>query len=139
MYTGITGLWRQGVWLEQVPVCHITSVHVTAGGGIRSLIVDVSATCGRLLVATVRRADGGAEIGVAEGTCCRLQINVDVDLVLWSPEAPVMYEVSLALDSGDAVVHPFGLRHIAVKSGVLALNGNPIFMHGVLHQGYWPE
>ena len=29
-YTAVTGLWRRGLWIEQLPSCHIQDVKITA-------------------------------------------------------------------------------------------------------------
>ena len=61
----------------------------------------------------------------------------------WTPEDPFLYDVTITLGGGDTVTSYFGMRKFgsAVVNGkkVLALNGEPIFMSGVLDQGYWSD
>ena len=60
----------------------------------------------------------------------------------WSPEAPHLYEMTVTAGT-DHVETYFGLRTIEIKNvdGVnrVCLNEKPIFLHGVLDQGYFPE
>jgi hypothetical protein len=67
---------------------------------------------------------------------------------LWSPDSPHLYDLSVELldqgESSDLVQSYFGLRKIAVAKddkGVnrLMLNNKPLFQHGPLDQGFWPD
>lgn len=61
---------------------------------------------------------------------------------LWSPEEPYLYTMRIAAGE-DAVETYFALRTIEIKdiNGVprVCLNNKPIFMHGVLDQGYFSD
>lgn len=60
--------------------------------------------------------------------------------VLWNTEHPYLYEISVTMGE-DTVASYFGLRTIEVKKvdGIprVCLNGEPIFLQGVLDQGYF--
>ena len=60
--------------------------------------------------------------------------------VLWTPEHPYLYEIQVET-GGDRVSSYFGLRTIEVKQvdnmPRVCLNGEPVFLHGVLDQGYF--
>lgn len=60
--------------------------------------------------------------------------------VLWSPENPWLYEITVTMGE-DIVSSYFGLRTIEIqkRKGIprVCLNGEPIFLHGVLDQGYF--
>ena len=62
--------------------------------------------------------------------------------VLWTTENPHLYSMKVICEE-DSVETYFALRTIDIRniSGVnrVCLNGTPIFMHGVLDQGYFPE
>lgn len=71
---------------------------------------------------------------------------------LWSPENPHLYPVEFILrDAGlpsdyrqdgrvvDHVDSYIGLRTVSVSGRRVLLNGEPIFLKGVLDQGFWPE
>lgn len=61
---------------------------------------------------------------------------------LWSPEEPYLYTMRIAAGE-DEVETYFALRTIEIKdiNGVprVCLNNKPIFMHGVLDQGYYSD
>ncbi len=60
--------------------------------------------------------------------------------VLWSPEHPYLYRMTVSM--GEDTVHSyFGLRTVEVRQveGIprVCLNGKPVFLQGVLDQGYF--
>lgn len=61
---------------------------------------------------------------------------------LWSPDSPHLYPMSVTVGD-DTVESYFALRKIEIREieGVqrVCLNGEPVFLHGVLDQGYYPE
>ena len=64
------------------------------------------------------------------------------DAQLWSPESPTLYDIGITLQD-DYVQAYTGFR--TVSRGTVnfiprpALNGVPMFVWGVLDQGYWPD
>ena len=73
-----------------------------------------------------------SRIPLADGTCYQP--------LLWTTEHPYLYEMTVGLGE-DKVSSYFGLRTIAVEQhdGIpkVCLNGEPVFLHGVLDQGYF--
>lgn len=69
-------------------------------------------------------------------------IDLGDDPKEWTPEHPYLYDVTIYSDT-DAVHSYFGFRDISKIeiNGFLypALNGKPIFLTGLLDQGYYPE
>ena len=62
---------------------------------------------------------------------------------LWSPEDPALYDVSFSLGK-DQVRSYFGMRRITRERDVSGiwrtyLNGKPLFLTGLLDQGYYPD
>ncbi|WP_322354510.1 glycoside hydrolase family 2 protein [Paratractidigestivibacter sp.] len=142
-YTTQSGIWRD-VWLEVVPATHLTSLQVDASlDGEVSLTVGVDGAGAEAAVVRARILDEGEEVAAAAGVvgaplCVRIP-----QPRLWSPADPHLYDVELTL--GDDVVRSyFGMREVEVRPDVdgcrrFFLNGEPLFMRGVLDQGYWPD
>lgn len=146
-YAAQSGVW-QPVWLEVVPACRVESLalrpdpaasmlrlEVRVCGAGRLLHVDVTAPDGALVARETVRADD-------DGVALEVQVPIP-DLRLWSPDDPCLYGV--ALRYGHDVVHSYAaFRTVEVardEHGVFRflLNGEPLFLRGVLDQGYWPD
>ncbi len=129
-YTNISGIW-QTVWLESVPQDYIEDIKVTTD------------LCGADIY--VRGGDAqktlcfeGKEYAF-EGEHFRLDIS---EPRLWTPDCPHLYEFEVR-SGEDSVRSYFGLRTVSVeKRGertVICLNGQPLFCHGLLDQGYFSD
>ncbi len=150
-YTPVSGIW-QSVWLEPVPDSYIERLDVTADTRkVRIAVVwggkkQVSDTAESLSV-TIKLHDGVlhtvyaqedtveidmSRIPLEDGTCYQP--------LLWTPEHPYLYQMTVELGE-DRVSSYFGLRTVAVerRGGIprVCLNGEPLFLHGVLDQGYF--
>jgi beta-glucuronidase len=58
------------------------------------------------------------------------EINFNVDLTLWSPDNPKLYEVAIEAET-DRVQDQIGFRSIESRGTEILLNGRPIFLRGV--------
>ncbi len=109
-YTPFSGIWKS-VWLEQVPEEYIHSIKITPD--LKGVTLDI---------------DGETE-----------RIDIE-DPHLWTPEDPYLYTRTITKGK-DSVDIYFGLRTIEIKEidGInrVCLNGKPIFLHGLLDQGYY--
>jgi hypothetical protein len=66
------------------------------------------------------------------------------DVKLWDTHDPHLYSISLTLQDSegkirDKQVHRIGMRTFEVKERQFMLNGQPIYLRGVLHWGYYPD
>ena len=132
-YTPVSGIW-QSVWLEAVPEKHIQNIRFTPDltgvqvevEGVEECEITVQLGDGKTITQTIR-------------TSARIEIP---EPRLWSPEIPHLYPVTLTAGE-DRVESHFALRTISIKvlNGVsrVCLNDEPIFIHGVLDQGYFPD
>lgn len=135
-YTQVSGIW-QPVWLEAVPEeGRITALRLTP---------DLSGV-------TLEAETGGAEYTVTvpleNGDSLTLTSRaptVRIDLPsphLWMPEDPYLYDLTVATQT-DRVESYFALRTVSVKEVEgqlrLCLNEAPVFLHGVLDQGYYED
>jgi len=60
----------------------------------------------------------------------RAEFAFDVDLTLWSPENPKLYDVEVAAET-DTVAERIGFRSIETSGTDILLNGKPIFLRGI--------
>lgn len=128
-YTPVSGIW-QTVWLEYVPCSYI-----------QELTIETDLTCARITVAPALSGKVYCKDTVYElkdGVAVITPENPN----LWSPENPYLYEFIVETQE-DRVESYFALRQLSIqKVGEyphLCLNGKPVFFHGLLDQGYWPD
>ncbi len=60
----------------------------------------------------------------------------------WSPQTPVLATVAVTIADGtrrDRWLRRYGLRRFAVNGSHFELNGEPLYLKGVLFQPYWPR
>lgn len=145
-FTPTSGIW-QSVWLERrgrtwadavaVRGDSLTALAVTGvlrGDAAGRGVVDVVVADGDRTVASRRvtaQGDGSFALDVPL-----------VDPRTWSPADPHLYWVTVTAGDGevrDEVVVTAGLRRVEVRGEQLFLNGERLYVRGVLDQGYWPE
>ena len=73
----------------------------------------------------------------------RFELTVEQP-ALWSPATPTLYDLQLTLkDSAGNIIDRCdsytGLRQISVKDRTMYLNDSPLYLRGILDQGYFPE
>jgi beta-galactosidase/beta-glucuronidase len=148
-YTPTSGIW-QTVWIEPVKEAFIERLEITpdVDAGEVKLVVSPHGVMRRTpIVATITPPGGGAPISADGFTGRPLSIKIP-DAKLWSPETPVLYDLSVQLKVNNAVSDEvgsyFGMRKISVakdEHGInrLLLNNKPYFMAGPLDQGFWPD
>ncbi|XOV89301.1 MAG: glycoside hydrolase family 2 protein [Pseudomonadota bacterium] len=146
-YDAVTGIW-QTAWLE--PLGPVSVEEISSQFRLADNTLTVTAGFSR-------QFDGDLEIRVlrdglelacgSTSTDYRAEARVSLQLempALWSPSSPTLHQLELTLtsrsrDHQDRVVSYVGLREITVNSGKLCLNGEPLYLRGVLDQGYFPE
>ena len=144
-YDAVTGIW-QTVWLEPVNKDHITETAISyhLDDATFSLLLGFSRHfTGDVEVSLL---DAGGPVATSSQYCDgRSEVRVSLalkDPKLWSPERPSLYDLKLKL-SRDSIeldsVHSYaGLREVLIKDGRILLNGAPIYLRGILDQGYFP-
>lgn len=139
-YTPVSGIW-QSVWMEAVPQKYIRSIRVTPDLKGIDLLVDSDAPHCEV---TVRLA--GQEVARASYALTdRAQRIVipEEHRRLWTPDDPQLYDLTVRAGE-DQVESYFALRTVSIEPDVagvqrICLNGQPVFLNGVLDQGYFPE
>lgn len=142
-YTAATGIW-QTVWLEPVPVAHITGLKITPDVDKSSLRLTVESG-GDATVRVLAQA-GSKTVAAATGKTNTELVLPIVNPRLWSPDDPYLYnlKVSLGAKNGDSVDSYFAMRKISLGKDEkgqtrIFLNNKFLFQVGALDQGYWPD
>ncbi len=116
-YTKVSGIWKN-VWLENVP-----SVYVAEW----TMLPDLTGV------------DCTARMNTGETFHARIEPE---ERRSWTPEDPFLYALRVTAGE-DTFFSYFALRTVTVENvhGVnrVCLNKTPVFLHGVLDQGYWPR
>lgn len=148
-YTPVSGIW-QTVWCEEVPKTYIKNLRITPDEKRVCIAVEMygaeksRSAAGVVSVVlhdgtTYEQAFGNGET-VIDFTSIRTAEGEPYVARKWSPEDPYLYRATIAVDD-DSVETYFALREISVCkiNGVnrVCLNGTPIFLNGVLDQGYF--
>ena len=132
-YTPVSGIW-QSVWLESVPKKYVKSIKVvTSLSGAKIYFTGIDT--GTLKLTT----PSGADTYEIDHGICDIKLN---NPSLWSPDSPYLYYYTVKAGE-DTVSSYFALRELSIKeingSPRICLNGEPIFFHGVLDQGYFSD
>ena len=139
-YTPTSGIWGS-VWLESVPDQVIQNLVIEPDFDAKSVKISAKFE-GKMMTSEVAVSFAGKLI--AKGV---LDENLSVVLPLprflpWTPEKPYLYDVSVTINE-DKVTSYFGMRKFSMMEvdghQVFALNNAPLFLSGVLDQGYFPE
>lgn len=136
-----SGIW-QSVWLELRPAVFIRELQLHPTAELSGLDVTIefggAITAGRLELSVLETGDRA----VVELNGPRAEARIDFDAPrLWSPQDPYLYHVQAVLSTPtgrDKVTSYTGLRAVEVRGNELHLNGERLFVRGVLDQGYWP-
>lgn len=136
-YTPVSGIWQQ-VWLEHVPDLYIEKLEITPSLDR----VKISVICNKPAeqIRTVITLPGG-KMREAESADGNFEIEIP-NPHLWTPDDPYLYDLTVYAGA-DCVQSYFALRTIEICriDGVrrVCLNQKPIFLHGVLDQGYFED
>jgi hypothetical protein len=146
-YTPSTGIW-QTVWLEPVNKSYISSFRIVtnADDGSITFKTNIINSGTNSLEFTVKNA--GKQVAEATGITGQ-DVTVKIkDPVLWSPENPFLYDISIELKDGkktiDKVTSYTGIRKIATGKANdgftrILLNNKFVYQNGPLDQGFWPD
>ena len=133
-YTPQSGIFLP-VYIESVPYIHVKSFKITPDIDRQEIVINVKST-----------ADV-CELSIFDEVT-RVPTNEDIpvpikDMHLWSPEDPYLYPIKIKVRD-DEVSSYFAMRKFSIMNDEnniprLALNNKPIFMKGVLDQGYYQK
>lgn len=149
-YTAQSGIW-QTVWTEWVPATFVRTLKVTPDyekgevdlqlSVLGSAPLRVTVLCGEACLfdasfsmAVNKETAGGGSLNV----CAQIP-----EIHPWTPGDPFLYTLKLSYGE-DHIESYFAMRCFTVEpdeKGIprFCLNHKPLFLHGVLDQGYWPD
>ena len=132
-YTPVSGIWGS-VWLEEVPEDYIEQIKITPD--LKGIRINTS-VCGTVdrITAEIKLPDGKTAVYTDLGTDAYIPIE---NPVLWCPENPQIYPITITMGQ-DRVESYFALRTVEIQGKKVLLNGKPVFLNGVLDQGYFPD
>lgn len=144
-YTPVTGIW-QSVWMESVPQDFIEAIKMTPD--LSGVAIEIKKTADIPVYITIP-IDGDTITKTCYGS--EIYINLQKELKelggedklqYWTPDHPHLYTIRLNMGE-DSIDSYFALRTIEIKeiAGIkrICLNDEPIFLHGVLDQGYYSD
>jgi beta-galactosidase/beta-glucuronidase len=145
-YGPIGGIW-QSVWLEQRPATFIRSLRLfpqpAAGVVVVAATLSGALPANAALHATVYDPSGLVVAEAALDAGGHGQAQLTGAPALWSPDTPHLYRVEATLSAGgqvqDTLSDTCGFRTVEARDGRIYLNGQPIYLRGVLDQAYYPE
>jgi hypothetical protein len=145
-YGPIGGIW-QSVYVEMRPQIHLRSLRLTPNAATGEIEIHAAVNqpaADQSLIIRIADPNGmevaQVSLNALEGT---LVLDNPGDLRLWSPDDPALYTATAELrvdgQSVDELRSTFGFRTVEARDGRIYLNGEPVYLRGVLDQAYYPE
>ncbi|TCC30307.1 glycoside hydrolase family 2 protein [Kribbella speibonae] len=128
-FTPSSGIW-QTVWLEPRPTAYISRLDLRPTDALDGIEVTLAGP------SPVRLEIPGVVVREFSQWPGKVTLPIPQPR-LWSPDDPHLYDV-IATAGADTVRGYTGLRKVEWQGGVLAVNGVPTYVRGVLDQGFWP-
>jgi hypothetical protein len=146
-YTSTTGIW-QTVWIEPVNECHINSFRTVTNSDSGTITFKTEVKNGGSGSLTFKIKRDGKTIASANGST-NSETTVKIkDPVLWSPDKPFLYDITIELKNNnrtvDFVKSYTGIRKISIGKTAdgftrMLLNNEFVYQNGPLDQGFWPD
>lgn len=137
-YTPVSGIW-QTVWLESVPRDYIEGLKITPD--LTGVLLEVRTQAKEYEV--IIHAPEKDIRRTVTGQSVRIDLEQEgCSPVCWTPKQPFLYEFTVRTHT-DQVESYFALRTVDIRlvdeKQRICLNGKPIFLHGILDQGYYSD
>lgn len=132
-YTPVSGIW-QTVWIESVSDDYIENLTITPNIDNNSVTIVVKTTAENV---SLKVLDGEEVIYKHKDSNHVFDIKLD-NVKLWSPDNPFLYNIEISTKH-DEIKSYFAMRKFSVDDKHILLNNKPIFINGLLDQGYFPD
>ena len=144
-YTPVSGIW-QNVWLENVPESYITNLKIDTDLEQVEISLTYNSTDCNLDIFEVSielPAENTMEHNTITQSFAGNKGVISIpNPIHWTPGNPHLYHMTITAGK-DVVKSYFALRTIGIErvEGInrVCLNHHPIFLHGVLDQGYFHD
>ena len=142
-YTRTTGIW-QTVWLERVPLSHITKLKIYPDVKNQCAHLHMGVKCASGATLTARAYYDGQPMGEVS---CTADANNMLTLPLaqahlWEIGKGRLYQLEIELSENgaqqDCVHSYFGLRSLDWQGNCMRINGKNVFQRLILDQGFYP-
>ena len=133
-YTPQSGIYFP-VFLESIPYKHVEGIRLTPDIDKSQLIINVKSKSNKCLI---------SYNNVDKEIPCNEDVYLDIqDQHLWTPEDPYLYPLKVTVGE-DIISSYFAMRKFSIMKDEkgnkrFALNNKPIFMNGILDQGYYKK
>lgn len=140
-YTAQSGIW-QTVWLEHVPYSYIQDVKIVPNFDKQYIHIKITSNFSTVQKITLQVNNNNPISMQYEGSTIEYCMMIE-DIHSWTPEDPYLYTLKVSTVY-DEVECYFAMRTYTIEKDShdiprICLNHQPIFMHGVLDQGYWSD
>ena len=130
-YTKTSGIW-QTVWVESYSVDAIKNViFYPQNDGLLKGKIRSKGTSFNIEISFNNKLLYSGEVGR------EFEVKLD-DVFLWDVENPNLYDV-VVYNNNDSVKTYFAFREFKINNNKFELNGKPIFLNGLLDQGYFSD
>lgn len=130
-YTSVSGIYFP-VFLESVDDNYIKEIKITSFMNRINLEVNTDS-----YLFNIKIYDQDQLITSFSSKEKELSIEIN-NPTYWDIDNPHLYQLVISSES-DKINSYFGLRQIAIKDNKIYLNNRPLFINGLLDQGYYPE
>ena len=134
-YTPSAGIW-QTVWLEDLPACAVTDLKITPDYDNKSVYLGIAGGYTQVVVTVL----AGSEL-VHRGITNKHDYTITLkEIHPWTPSDPFLYTMYLQTEEETVksyfAMRKFGSTRDARGNVRFTLNGEPLFLSGLLDQGY---
>lgn len=148
-YSFVGGIWQStfieitsGIYLSDIFVIpDIKDSKIKVTGTVNNLPEKPSGFSIKLKVVSPEKEEIEEEFIVNQS-----KISMEVNLpkvLLWTLDNPQLYNITAMLKKNgepvDEITVTIGLREVEAKNGKIYLNGEPIYLRGVLNQDFYPK
>lgn len=130
-YTSVSGLYFP-LFLESVNKNYIKNIKITPYLSAIDLYIDSLAKTFEITIFKENKI-------VKKIITDKHELHIEIDNpILWELDNPFLYDIVIKTED-DEISSYFGLRTISTSKNKVLLNNHPIFLNGLLNQGYYPE